>query len=93
MDDAAVEAAKKETTRLCDLAVDVINDGLTATSLKKVLKSLRTEKARLAAELENTADEQEREEIASRLRVISVQRKKGLNPLKELKKQRKTANI
>lgn len=57
-------------------------------SLKKVLKSLRTEKVRLAAELETTSDEQEREEIASRLKVISVQRKKGLVLLKELKKER-----
>jgi hypothetical protein len=59
------------------------------SSLKKVLKSLRTEKARLAAELEKTSDKQEREEIASRLKVISVQRKKGLHLLKDLKKQRK----
>ena len=58
-------------------------------SLKKVLKSLRIEKVRLAAELEKTSDEREQEEIASRLKVISVQRKKGLNLLKELKKQRK----
>ena len=61
------------------------------SSLKKVLKSLRTEKVRLAAELEKSSDEQEREEIASRLKVISVQRKKGLNLLKELKNQRKTS--
>ena len=59
------------------------------SSLKKVLKSLRTEKKRLAAELEKTTDEQEREAIATRLEVISVQRKKGLVLLKELKSQRK----
>ena len=59
------------------------------SSLKKVLKSLRTEKKRLASELETTTDEQEREAIATRLEVISVQRKKGLELLKELKNQRK----
>ena len=59
------------------------------SSLKKVLKSLRTEKKRLASELEKTTDEQEREAIATRLEVISVQRKKGLELLKELKNQRK----
>jgi hypothetical protein len=58
-------------------------------SLKKVLKSLRAEKVRLETELEATADEQKREEIASRLKVISVQRNKGLNLLKDLKKERK----
>jgi len=63
------------------------------SSLKKVLKSLRTEKTRLAAELEKTSDEQEREEINSRLKVISVQRKKGLNLLKDLKSQRKVSKI
>lgn len=60
------------------------------SSLKKVLKSLRTEKVRLAAELEKTSDKQEREEIATRLKVISAQREKGLKLLKELKKERKT---
>ena len=59
------------------------------SSLKKVLKSLRTEKKRLASELETTTDEQEREAIATRLEVISVQRQKGLELLKELKNQRK----
>ena len=59
------------------------------SSHKKVLKSLRTEKKRLASELEKTTDEQEREAIATRLEVISVQRKKGLELLKELKNQRK----
>lgn len=54
-------------------------------SLKKVLKSLRMEKKRLESELEFIEDPQEREEVSSRLKVISVQRKKGLKLLKELK--------
>jgi hypothetical protein len=61
------------------------------SSLRKVLKSLRTEKIRLAAKLEKTRDERKREEIASRLKIISVQRKKGRSLLKELKNQRKTS--
>ncbi len=60
-------------------------------SLKKVLKSLRSEKKRLASELEKATDKQEREAIANRLEVISVQRKKGLELLKELKSQRKAS--
>ena len=63
------------------------------SSLKKVLKSLRAEKVRLAAKLEETSDEQERNEITSRLKVISVQRQKGLNLLKDLKNQRKTSEV
>jgi coenzyme F420-reducing hydrogenase delta subunit len=59
------------------------------TSLKKVLKALRLEKKRLEAELQVTSDVESKEEIASKLKIISVQRKKGLNLLKELKKERK----
>ena len=57
-------------------------------SLKKVLKSLRTEKQRLKAELASTEDEKKRQEIQSRLVIVSEQRKKGLKVLKELKKER-----
>jgi hypothetical protein len=56
-------------------------------SLKKVLKSLRTEKRRLKAELASTSDEQEKREIESSLVIVSEQRKKGLKVLKELKKE------
>ena len=59
------------------------------SSLKKVLKALRVEKSRLKKELAESSDETERQEIATRLKVISVQRKKGLTVLKELKKERK----
>lgn len=59
------------------------------SSLKKVLKALRVEKSRLKKELAETSDENERQEIATRLKVISAQRKKGLTVLKELKKERK----
>ena len=58
-------------------------------SLKKVLKSLHVEKDRLKKELAASSEKNERQEIASRLKVISVQRKKGLKVLKELKKERK----
>jgi hypothetical protein len=57
-------------------------------SLKKVLKSLRVEKRRLKEELAAARDEEERQEIESRLTVVSKQRKKGLKVLKELKKER-----
>lgn len=57
-------------------------------SLKKVLKSLRVEKRRLKEELAAARDEEERQEIESRLAVVSKQRKKGLKVLKELKKER-----
>jgi hypothetical protein len=58
-------------------------------SLKKILKALRDEKAHLKKEIERVTDEEEREHLESRLKVISMQRKKGLTLLKELKKERK----
>jgi len=58
-------------------------------SLKKVLKSLRVEKRKFAEQLANETDEQARQELASRLKVISKQRNKGLKVLKELKEERK----
>ena len=58
-------------------------------SLKKVLKARRVEKARLKKERAESQDENERQEIATRLKVISVQRKKGLTVLKELKKEKR----
>jgi len=45
------------------------------SSLKKVLKALRVEKTRLKKELAESSDENERQEIATRLKVISAQRK------------------
>jgi hypothetical protein len=62
------------------------------TSLKKVLKSLRIEKKKLEKELPGVIDEEAKHEIASRLKVISMQRKKGLKVLKELKKKHKQQN-
>ena len=61
-------------------------------SLKKVLKALRVEKRRYEEELSNETDEEARHELASRLKVISKQRKKGLKVLKELKEERKQSN-
>lgn len=57
-------------------------------SLKKVLKMLRAEKKALEKKLSDTTDVEKRQEIASRLKVISMQRKKGLKVLKELKEER-----
>ena len=59
------------------------------SSLKKVLKALRVEKSRLKKELAESSDENERQDLATRLKVISAQRNKGLTVLKELKKERK----
>jgi len=58
-------------------------------SLKKVLKMLREERRKCAEQLSNETDGEARREIASRLKVISRQREKGLIVLKELKKERK----
>ena len=60
-------------------------------SLKKVLKSLRTEKKGLEKDLSATTDTETQQEISARLKVISVQRKKGLKLLKELKEERRRA--
>lgn len=58
-------------------------------SLKKVLKSLRVEKKGLEKNLSDTNDEEKQQEISSRLKVISMQRKKGLKLLRELKEERR----
>ena len=58
-------------------------------SLKKVLKSLRAEKKGLEKRLADTKNEEQRQELSSRLKVISMQRKKGIRLLKELKEERK----
>jgi len=58
-------------------------------SLKKVLKALRAEKRRYEEKLLSETDEEARHELASRLKVISKQRNKGLTVLKELKEERK----
>jgi len=57
-------------------------------SLKKVLKALRNKKRRYEEELLKETDEEARHELASRLKVISKQRNKGLKVLKELKEER-----
>jgi cell division protein FtsB len=58
------------------------------SSLKKVLKSLRAESKKLEKEMAGDSDGETRREITSKLKVISKQRKKGLNVLQELKKER-----
>lgn len=58
------------------------------SSLKKVLKSLRDEKRKLKKELAGDLDEETRREMASKLKVITKQRKKGLKVLTELKEER-----
>jgi hypothetical protein len=57
-------------------------------SLKKVLRALRREKAALKESLATTEDEAARKDIESRLKIVSAQRKKGLNVLKKLKSER-----
>lgn len=82
--------AKKLLNKLKDILSDERKAQLTRySSLKKVLKSLRNEKIRLEKKLAEARNEEDREEIASRLEIISAQRKKGLQLLKELKKERK----
>lgn len=82
--------AKKLLNKLKDILSDERKAQLTRySSLKKVLKSLRNEKIRLEMKLAEARNEEDREEIASRLDIISAQRKKGLQLLKELKKERK----
>ena len=58
------------------------------SSLKKVLKALRAEKKRLENEIAEDIDDETRDEITSKLKVISKQRKKGLKVLQELKEER-----
>jgi len=58
------------------------------SSLKKVLKALRTEKQKYSELLKNEDDEETRQKFQSRLKVISKQRKKGLKVLEELKQER-----
>jgi len=58
------------------------------SSLKKVLKALRSEQKKLEEEITADIDDETRQEITSKLKVISKQRKKGLEVLQELKKER-----
>lgn len=58
------------------------------SSLKKVLKSLRAEKKKMEKEMAGDIDDDTRQEITSKLKVISKQRKKGLQVLQELKDER-----
>ena len=58
------------------------------SSLKKVLKSLRSEQKKLEEEMSADIDDETRREITSKLKVISKQRKKGLKVLQELKEER-----
>ncbi|MFC1696078.1 hypothetical protein ACFL1C_08145 [Pseudomonadota bacterium] len=82
--------AKKLLNKLKDILSDERQAQLARySSLKKVLKSLRNEKIRLEMKLAEARNEEDRQEIASRLEIISAQRKKGLQLLKELKKERK----
>jgi len=82
--------AKKMLNKLKDILSDERQAQLARySSLKKVLKSLRNEKIRLEMKLAEARNEEDRQEIASRLEIVSAQRKKGLQLLKELKKERK----
>lgn len=61
-------------------------------ALKKVSKSLRIKKINLERELEGEMDENVKEEITSKLKIISAQRKKAIKLLNELKAERKRSN-
>lgn len=58
-------------------------------SLKKILKALKRERDVLEESLADTDDSETRQEIESRLKIVSAQRKKGLAVLRELKNYRK----
>jgi hypothetical protein len=80
--------------RLLDKLAGILNDERHAQiekykSLKKVLKALRNEKKILEETLARTQDMELQREIESRLKIISAQRTKGLNVLKDLKKEKK----
>jgi len=80
--------------KLLDKLKDILNADRQAQlkkykSLKTILKQLRIEKKALEKKLSDTTDEEKRQEFASRLKVISMQRKKGLKLLRELKEDRK----
>jgi len=82
--------------RLLDKLKDILSADRQAQlekykSLKKVLKSLRSEKRGLEKDLSATDDPEKQQEISSRLKVISMQRKKGLKLLRELKEERRRA--
>lgn len=80
--------------RLLDKLAGILNDERHAQiekykSLKKVLKALRNEKKILEETLAQTQDMELQHEIESRLKIISAQRTKGLNVLKDLKEEKK----
>ena len=82
-----------KTKKLLNKLKDILSDDRKAQlkkykSLKKVLKQLRIEKKALERKLSDTSDVEVRQELSSRLKVISMQRKKGLKVLKELKEER-----
>ena len=58
------------------------------SSLKKVLKALRAENKKMEKQLETDIDDEARRELTQKLKVIAKQRKKGLEVLQELKKER-----
>ena len=82
------------TRKLLEKLKDILNAKRNAQvtkykSLKEVLKSLRKKKVKLEGELSTETSDEKREKILSKLHVISAQRKKGLEVLKELKVERK----
>ena len=84
--------------KLLDILKNILNSEHEAQlekykSLKKVLKALWFEKTQLEAEMAETDDMQRQEEITSQLKVIHVQRKKGLRLLEDLKKVRKVQKL
>jgi hypothetical protein len=83
--------------QLLDKLATILNDERHAQmekykSLKKILKALRSEKTALQETLEHTIDPVQREEIESRLKIITAQRHKGLKVLKKLQKEKNSTH-
>lgn len=57
-------------------------------SLRKILKALRLERNALEKSLSETGDSEQAHNIEARLKIVSAQRKKSLEVLKGLKKDR-----
>ena len=57
-------------------------------SIKRVLKKLKKKENALKAKLKNEHDEKAHKRLKKEMDVLSVQRKKGVSTLKELKKAR-----
>ncbi|MEZ5589202.1 MAG: hypothetical protein R3F53_00180 [Gammaproteobacteria bacterium] len=60
-------------------------------SIKKVLKKLKTKRDHLRKRLDGIDDKAEHKHLQKKLEVVTAQRQKGLQALKELKSAHKTS--